>query len=219
MPSGATKETYAQFDDIRDVCKTIILGIGYGMGPDAMAVRAGLTRTDAANLIRMHRYTYKNFWQWVEDTTASGLFTGRMKIASGWQRLITANPNIRSMQNWPIQSTGAEMMRTAAIAATDAGLLVGAPVHDALLLVGNRENFQQDVIDLQAIMGEAGEAVIGVPVPTDAKLIWAAGEMPGAETARPITKWEAEGRYMDKRGAAMWERVMKLLQDAERIAA
>jgi DNA polymerase-1 len=219
MPPGATKETYPQFEETRDVCKTITLGIGYGMGADAMAVRAGLTRSDAANLIRMHRYCYRKYWQWVEDSTASGLFAGKMMIASGWQRLITANPNIRSMQNWPIQSTGAEMMRQAVIAATDAGLSIGAPIHDALLLVSATERLEQDVIDLQAIMSMAGQAVIGIPVPTDAKLIWAAGEMPAAKINRKTTKWELEGRYMDKRGGAMWQRIMQLLLDVERVAA
>jgi DNA polymerase I len=219
MPDGATKENYPQFDDVRDVCKAIILGIGYGMGSDALAVRAGLTKTDAANLIRIHRHTYKKFWQWVENTTAGALFTGRIAIASGWRRLVLDNPNIRSLQNWPVQSTGAEMMRQAVIAATDAGLAIGAPVHDALLLVSAAKTFEQDLADLQAIMSKAGEAVIGLPVPTDAKLVWAAGEMPPARITTATTKWELEGRYMDKRGAAMWELVMKRLQDVERAVA
>jgi hypothetical protein len=248
MPIGATKENYPQFDDVRDVCKTIILGIGYGMGADAMAVRARLTRTDAANLIRIHKYTYKKFWQWVENITTGALFIGRIAIASGWRRLVLDDPNIRSLQNWPIQSTGAEMMRQAVIAATDAGLAVGAPVHDALLLVSRREAFEQDLADLQAIMAKAGEAVIGLSVPTDVKRVWAAGEMPlervnvprrellrrrealaeqlrgnpadrtelQSEMSRCVCALaEHEGRYMDKRGAAMWERMMGLLHEVE----
>jgi DNA polymerase I-like protein with 3'-5' exonuclease and polymerase domains len=215
MPAWATKENFPQFEDVREVCKTIILGISYGMGSDAMAVRARLTRTDAANLIRIHKHTYKKFWQWVENTTAGALFTGRIAIASGWRRLVLDNPNIRSLQNWPIQSTGAEMMRQAVIAATDAGLAIGAPVHDALLLVSAVKTFGQDVADLQAIMAQAGEAAIGLPLPTDAKLVWATGEMPPARITT-ATKWELEGRYMDKRGVEMWELVMERLQDAER---
>jgi DNA polymerase I len=215
-PPGATEETHPT---IRDVCKSIILGIGYGMGPDAMAVRCGLTRSDAANLIRMHKFAYKKFWQWVEDTTAGGLFTGRMAISSGWRRLITDNPNIRSMQNWKIQATGAELMRQAAIAATDAGLSIGAPIHDAFLLVSKSDTVEQDVADLQAIMSKAGEAVIGIPVPASAKLIWAAGEMPPNKINSKTTKWDLEGRYIDKRGSEMWEKVRRLLADAERIAA
>jgi DNA polymerase I len=219
MPIWATKETYPQFDDVRDVCKTIILGIGYGMGADAMAVRAGLTKSDAANLIRIHKHTYRKFWAWVENTTTDGLFTGQMVIASGWRRLVTNNPNIRSLQNWPVQSTGSELMRQAVIAATEAGLSIGAPVHDALLLVSEAGNFEQDVVDLQAIMSKAGEAVIGIPVPTDAKRIWAAGEMPAYAIGPQTTEWELEGRYMDKRGSAMWRTVMQRLHEVERAAA
>jgi DNA polymerase I len=219
MPVLATKENFPQFDDVRDICKTIILGIGYGMGSDAMAVRAGLTRTDAANLIRIHKYTYKKFWQWVENTTTGALFTRQIAIASGWRRWVLDNPNIRSLQNWPIQSTGAEMMRQAVIAATDTGLAIGAPVHDALLLVSARETFEQDLADLQAIMSMTGEAVIGLPVPTDAKLVWAAGEMPPERITAATTKWEHEGRYMDKRGAAMWGIIMKKLLEVERLVA
>jgi DNA polymerase I len=222
VPRGATKETFAQFEDIRDVCKTIILGISYGMGSDAMAARAGLTKTDAANLIRIHKHTYRTFWQWVENTTAGALFAGKLEISSGWRRLVMGDPNIRSLQNWKIQSTGAEMMRTTAIAATESGLSIGAPVHDAFLLVSRAENFEQDVIDLRAIMARTGEAVLGLPVPADAKFIWAAGELPphkikGGENG--TTKWEIEGRYMDKRGAKMWGKVLGMLAEAERAAA
>jgi DNA polymerase I len=219
VPRWASKETFSQFDDIRDVCKTIILGIGYGMGPDAMAARAGLTKTDAANLIRIHKYTYRTFWQWVENTTAGALFSGKMEISSGWRRLVTSDPNIRSLQNWKIQATGAEMMRTTAIAATEAGLSIGAPVHDAFLLVSRTETFEQNVTDLRAIMARTGEAVIGIPVPADAKLVWAAGEMPPHKINGGTTKWALEGRYMDKRGSKMWEDVLKLLDEAERAAA
>ena len=57
-----------------------------------MAMRSGLTRTDAANLIRMHKYAYRTFWQWAENTIADGLFTGSMSISSGWRRLIADDP-------------------------------------------------------------------------------------------------------------------------------
>jgi hypothetical protein len=36
--------------------------------------------------------------------------------------------------NWPMQANGAEMMRIAAMAATEAGIEVCAPVHDAFLI-------------------------------------------------------------------------------------
>jgi DNA polymerase-1 len=215
-PRGATKHTHAL---TREICKVIVLGIGYGMGPISMAARSGLTRSDCRNLISLHKYTYKKFWRWVENTTADGLFSRRMFISSGWRRWITDNPNMRSLQNWPVQSTAGEMMRTAAIAATEAGLAIGAPVHDAFVLVGRAESIEQDVVDLQAIMAKAGEAVIGIPVPADAKIVWAAGEMPLHRINANTTRWDLEGRYMDERGEAMWLKVMGLLEAAERVVA
>jgi hypothetical protein len=50
-------------------------------------------------------------------------------------------------------------------------------------------------------------------------VIWAAGEIPPNKITSKTTKWDLEGRYMDKRGSQMWTKVMGLLADAERVAA
>jgi DNA polymerase-1 len=55
VPPNATKETHPH---IREMCKTIVLGVGYGMGPVSMAIRAGISVTEARNLLAMHRHTY-----------------------------------------------------------------------------------------------------------------------------------------------------------------
>jgi DNA polymerase I len=183
------------------MCKTIVLGIGYGMGPYSMAIRAGISVGEACNLLRLHQHTYKRFWQWAENTIATALFTGTMSTKYGWRRQILGNPNVRSIQNWPVQSHGAEMMRAAAIAATDVGLSIAAPVHDALLLLTPLDRLKADVAALHAIMKAAGTTVIGVPVDTDVKIV-----MP-------------PNRYMDERGVEMWDKVMALLAAAERKAA
>jgi hypothetical protein len=104
---------------------------------------------------------------------------------------------VRSIQNWPVQSHGAEMMRAAAIAATEVGLSIAAPVHDAFLLLAPLPQLVADVAALQAIMRAAGTAVVGIPVDTDVKII------------RP------PDRYMDERGAEMWSKMMMLLQTVE----
>jgi hypothetical protein len=198
VPADATKETHRE---IREMCKTIVLGIGYGMGPDSMALRARISRAEARSLLGLHRYTYKRFWRWVDDTIATSLFDGEMHTKYGWRRLIAPNPNARSMQNWPVQSHGAEMMRAAAIAATEVGIAVCAPVHDAFLIEAPLASFEADVAAMRAIMTAAGETIIGLPVRTDAKIV-----LP-------------PDRYMDERGAEMWEKMMGLLHQVEVQAA
>lgn len=198
VPPDASKDTHPE---IREICKTIVLGINYGMGPESMAVRAGITRAEARNLLSLHRYTYKKFWQWAESTIATGLFHGEMHTKFGWRQLINPNPNVRSMQNWPVQSTGAELRRAAAIASTEAGISVCCPVHDAFLISAPIDRLEADTAAMRAIMSAAAEAIIGIPIATDKK------------TVLP------PDRYMDKRGKATWGKVMGLLTAVESKAA
>jgi hypothetical protein len=184
--------------EIRQICKTIVLGIQYLMGPESIAYRAGISVREARHFLALHRRTYKKFWQWAEDTIATALFTGQMTTRYGWRRGIVADPNVRSIQNWPIQSHGGEMMRAVMIAATEAGLSICAPIHDAFLLEAPIERIEEDTAALRAIMRAAGTAVVGVPIETDAKII------------RPPQ------RYVDDRGVAMWNKVMGLLEAIER---
>jgi DNA polymerase I-like protein with 3'-5' exonuclease and polymerase domains len=192
MPRGTIDK------EIRQICKTIVLGIQYLMGPESIAYRAGISVREARHFLALHRRTYKKFWQWAEDTIATALFTSVMTTRYGWRRGILADPNVRSIQNWPIQSHGAEMMRAVMIAATEAGLRICAPIHDAFLLEAPIKRIEEDTAALQSIMRAAGTAVVGVPIETDAKII------------RPPE------RYVDDRGVAMWNKVMGLLEAIER---
>lgn len=62
-PPEATKNTHK---DVRSRCKQIVLGVGYGMGAEAMAQRAGISLVEARSLLRHHHETYRVFWAWAE---------------------------------------------------------------------------------------------------------------------------------------------------------
>ena len=111
----------------------------------------------------------------------------------------------RSMLNFPMQANGAEMMRLAACLATERGIEVCAPVHDAFLICAPLERIEADVAGHAHCHGR-GRAR-------------GAGRLPDS---RPRQRSCAiPDRYMDKRGAVMWQRVMRLLaqfESAERVA-
>ena len=194
VPPDATKATHPA---IRDRCKAIVLGIGYGMAAESMAARAGILPCEARELLRLHRDTYRQFWRWSDAIVSASLLTGSMTSVFGWKRRIGREPNARSLMNWPMQAGGAEMMRIAAIAGTEAGIEVCAPVHDAFLIAAPLDRLGSDVATMRALMSRAGRAVTGgLDVRTDAEVI----------------RWPA--RYMDKRGAAMWDRVVRMLPAA-----
>jgi DNA polymerase I len=133
---------------------------------------------------------------------SSAMLTSKMRTVFGWRRRVGRDANPRSLMNWPMQAHGAEMMRIAAIAATEAGIQVCAPVHDAFLIAAPLERLEADVAAMRDMMTKAGIAVTGgLDIRTDAEVV----------------RWP--DRYMDERGEAMWGRVMSLLDQSSKEAA
>jgi hypothetical protein len=92
-----------------------------------------------------------------------------------------------------MQADGAEMMRIAAIAATEAGIEVCCPVHDAFVIAAPIAEIDEQVVAMRVIMERAGAAVTGgLAVRTDAKVI------------------RYPDRYADERGEMMWNLVTQL---------
>jgi hypothetical protein len=191
VPKDATKQSHPT---IREQCKAIVLGVGYGMEAPAMAARAGIRPCEAAELLRLHRQTYCTFWRWSDETVSGAMLTGEMRTVFGWRRRIGREVNVRSLMNWPAQAHGAEMLRLACIAATEAGIEVVAPIHDAILIVAPLDRLEEQARHTCEIMAQASRAVTGrLTLRVDARLV----------------SWP--DRYQDPRGADMWDRVMRLL--------
>ena len=90
------------------------------------------------------------------------------------------------------------MMRLAACLATERGIEVCAPVHDAFLICAPLERIEADVEAMRTVIDEAARTVLdGFPIQTEAKIV------------------RYPDRYMDKRGVVMWLRVMRLLAQFE----
>jgi len=194
-PPGATKASHKA---IREQCKSVVLGINYGMGPESLAMQSGITPAEAKELLRLHRETYKPFWKWSGDVVSSAMLTNQMSTVFGWRRRVGREPNARSLMNFPMQANGSEMMRIAAIAATEEGIEVCAPIHDAFLIAAPLDCLDEDIAKMREFMTKAGEAVTGgLKIRTDVEVV----------------KWP--NRYVDERGKAMWDRVVGILEKRE----
>lgn len=197
-PPNATKGTHKA---IRDRCKAIVLGVLYGMSAESMAPNAGIHVVDARDLLLRHKETFWRFWEWAEQNVNAALLGATLYTRFGWAiRLgFGSDANTRSLLNWPMQSNGADMMRLACCEATEAGLKICAPIHDALLLEAAADEIDEQVIQLRAIMQRASEFVLGE------------GRTCGVDVDTVVYP----GRYADGRGAVMWDRVMGILADLD----
>jgi DNA polymerase I-like protein with 3'-5' exonuclease and polymerase domains len=166
------------------------------MGEESLAARIGQPVARARQLLALHRHTYRQFWQWSDNAVDEAVLGGRLWSGFGWQIHTRDEINERSLRNFPMQATGAEMLRIACIMLTEADIGVCAPVHDALLIEAPLDELDQAITATQAIMREASEIVLnGFALGSDVK-----------EVRYP-------DRYMDKRGVVMWNKVMSLINE------
>src|SRR5215471_629852 len=127
------------------------------MTEHGLAIKAQTSLREARELLRLHKQTYEQFWKWNESAVTTALFRGEMRAVFGWHMSVGRDANFRSLQNWPMQANGAEMMRIAAIAATETGIEVCAPVHDAFLICAPSDRLAADIARMQLIMETAAE--------------------------------------------------------------
>ena len=201
VPSNATKASHKAERERFKVCA---LAVQYGMQERSLAEAIGQSEAHARELLRLHRQTYPAFWRWSEAAVTRAMLHGWLQTVFGWRIHVGPEANPRSLANFPCQANGAEMLRLACCLATERGVKVCCPVHDALLAEASTDEIETAVAGCQAAMREASEIVLsGFALRTDAKIV-----------AHPE-------RYGDPRGEPMWATVMGLLTDleAEREAA
>jgi hypothetical protein len=179
------------------------LAVQYGQGAESLAIHIDRPAIVARDLLRAHRETYRTFWRWSDGCVDQAMFFGSFQTVFGWHLHISENPNPRSLRNFPMQANGAEMLRLACCLITERGIELCAPVHDAVLICAPIGRLHEDIERTKAAMAEASRIVLdGFELRTDAKDI------------------EYPDRYMDKRGAVMWDRVCALmLSEQEKAAA
>jgi DNA polymerase I-like protein with 3'-5' exonuclease and polymerase domains len=199
VPADATKATHGQQ---RELFKQCTLAVQYGMEADGLALRIRQPRAFARELLLAHHTTYRLFWRWSDAALDTAMLTGSLHTVFGWRVHIGEKPNPRSLRNFPMQANGAEMMRLAACLATERGVEVCAPVHDAFLICAPFDQLDAAIATMRAAMAEVSRVVLG-------------GFELGTDVS--VTRWPS--RYMDPRGAVMWERVSRLLPSQWRATA
>jgi DNA polymerase-1 len=191
VPPDATKTSHKRE---RDVFKTVVLGVGYGMEAEALAGRLGILPLEARELLNKHRETYPQFWRWAQNIVDAAMCGRDTRTVFGWTLRAKADANPRSIRNFPMQANGAEMLRIACWLGTERGVRICAPVHDAILIEAPIAEIEETAARMQDYMRTASRIVLdGFELRTDAEIV----------------RWP--DRYSDPRGKVMWERVMRLI--------
>jgi hypothetical protein len=112
--------------------------------------------------------------------------------------------NPRSLRNFPMQANGAEMLRLACCLATERGVEVCIPVHDAIMILAPIGDVENTIEMVKSAMAEASRTVLG-------------GFELHTSAHPPI--FAHPQRYMDKRGEVFWNEVIGLAEETGHLRA
>ena len=175
-----------------------------------MALRINQPVIVARNLLRLHREIYSQFWKWSDNAGDLTILTGKQATVYGWTHYLPQglNPNKknpsgdginpRSLRNFFMQANGAEILRLACILATEAGIRVSAPIHDAILITAPENEIDDAAEAMAKQMREASRIVLD-----------------GFELRTDLNIARHPEHYSCEKGAKFWATVSKLLEELE----
>ena len=195
VPPEATRRTH---NAERSLYKIAFLGINYGIGPESLGLRINRSELFARHLIGLHHELFPDYWRWSNRAVDHAMLFGWQSTMFDWIYRLAPNPRPTALRNFPIQSSGAEMLRLGHCLATERGIQVCCPIHDAYVIQTPLEILDQEVVRMRSCMAEASRVVLrGFELFTDVKVI------------------RYPDRYRSSKGEAMWNLVMRLLEEIE----
>lgn len=191
IPPEGNKQTHGV---VRDLFKRLFLATNYGMSVETFAKQAGIPLAKAKALLAAHKRTFEEYWIWAKNQASWAVLNGKNITACHWN-YITKDAKERSLFNWPMQATGADILRIAVCLCTQNGIKICGPVHDAILIEAPINEIESQVTLARKLMEHASEMVLGLKIRTDAKII------------------RYPDRYTDPRGDFMWNTVWDILKN------
>jgi DNA polymerase I-like protein with 3'-5' exonuclease and polymerase domains len=168
-PADATPTTHKP---VRALFKSVVLGILYGLGPRTLALQTGVSLFEAAELLARLRARFRTFEDFVQSALDHAGLLLEISTPFGWRMQCPPTINPRTVRNFPIQSTAAEILHVACILAERRNVPVVASVHDALMVEAELDRLEETDEALSRVMRDASSLVLrGYELPTDKQII------------------------------------------------
>lgn len=142
VPQNATKESHKKE---RDLAKSTVLGISYSMTCVGLSrkltsdVGHYVSEEEAQKYIDNFNTIFHKFYDWKLSQIEFYKAKRYARLLDGFF-MFGDNPNDRSLTNMPVQGTGAVILRKAIQLSQDSGIVVVAPLHDALYIMFHKSD-------------------------------------------------------------------------------
>jgi hypothetical protein len=172
-PPGANPKV-PPYDGIRKRYKAINLGVNYGLSAYGIAESTGMYYAEAKKFLAQHHAAFPDYWAWTRAYTAEAFARGWCRTKAGWPREVGRKDNPRSVANFAVQGTGADLMRLAVIHLTRAGTPLLATIHDGFVFECLRDDLSRLRRAIDAALGQAVEQLL-----PGARMTWTTDECTG----------------------------------------
>ena len=152
-------------------------------------------------MLASYRHAYPVLIQWQHDTVVQAQFDQRIVSPLGWPMAVHAGTKRRTLLNYPEQAGGADCMRLAAIAATEAGIRIVAIVHDAFWITAPLPELDDAIETMKRLMVRASNVITGgLDIPVEVSAVVRFPQCLG------------DVRAPDAKGQAMWNEIRGLVR-------
>jgi DNA polymerase I len=190
-PPGATKETHRA---VRNRYKVVSLGTLYGQTEYGVADQLGCSLDEARGLLEQHKVLFPAYHEWSHRQVQAAYDRGYVTTSLGWRCRVPPGGRFRTWLNWPIQSTGADLMRLITVYLDQQSVRILAINHDSWVLGCRRDQLE----DLR----------LAVDIACRTAVQQALGDFP--------LRWKLDiyySRFEDQDGAPLWNLMTRALRN------
>ena len=156
---------------VRKIYKGGVLGLQFGMAGNSLRRRVllSLPEEERAQIdedwgnrfVDEYHRLFNSEYECTNDLKLRySIGEGGVVLADGW-RIGPDDPNLLSIGNFPVQGTGAVILRHACELMDNAGIKLYATLHDAVSITGKVKNLEHDVEVARECFRQAAEDVLG----------------------------------------------------------
>jgi DNA polymerase I-like protein with 3'-5' exonuclease and polymerase domains len=169
IPTDGNEKTHPKE---RSLYKTALLATNYGQGVASLARRNNIPLSVAKSVLAAHKFIFSEYWSYINtEIFVAQSFHGKMSTLWGWDRDVAEDTYHNPLKNFPVQAGGAEILRQASVYMVEAGLKIGALVHDAVVLLGTPDNIEDSIARCKECFERASWEYMTFKLGCDSKII------------------------------------------------
>lgn len=143
--------------------KRLFIAFQYGAKPStALSKKMSLPKNIVTYLHTIHQATFKQYWSWTDLVIENAFAEEYLALSDGWQVKVTKKSSLLSIINWPIQATGAQLLRKVVCELGQQELYPIGLNHDAVLLECAYEEAIESANKTKIVMQATSRQLLGL---------------------------------------------------------